>query len=75
MIIFCKDLKEQAMEIINYDKKRLIPLIDKEKKTHENQKVCYIWKKIFSTDKKCCKVRDHCYHIRQCRGAAHSICI
>ena len=45
MIIFCKDLKEQAMEIINYDKKRLIPLIDKEKKTHENQKVCYIWKK------------------------------
>ena len=75
MIIFCKDLKEQAMEIINYDKKRLIPLIDKEKKPHENQKVCYIWKKKFSTDKKYCKVRDHCYYIRQYRGVAHSICI
>ena len=52
MIMFCKDLKEQAMKIINYDKKKIIPLTDKEKETHENQKVCYIYKKKFSTNKK-----------------------
>ena len=56
MIMFCKDLKEQAMKIINYEKKKIIPLTDKEKETHENQKVCYIRKKEFSTDKKYCKV-------------------
>ena len=29
--IFCKDLKDQAMKIINYEKKEMIPLTDKEK--------------------------------------------
>ena len=43
--MFCKDLKEQAMKIINSDKKKIIPLTDKEKETHENKKVCYICKK------------------------------
>ena len=36
MKIFCEDLKDQAMEIINYEKKNMIPLTDEEKK--------YIWK-------------------------------
>ena len=31
MKMFCKDLKEQAMKIINYGKKEMIPLTDKEK--------------------------------------------
>ena len=74
MIMFCRDLKEQAMKIINYEKKKIIPLTDKEKETHENQKVCYICEKEFSTDKKYCKVRDHCHYTGQYRGAAHSIC-
>ena len=52
MILFCKDLKEQAMKIINYEKKKIIPLTDKEKETHENQKVCYICEKEFSKYKK-----------------------
>ena len=72
--MFCKDLKEQAMKIINYDKKKIIPLTDKEKETNENQKVCYICKKIFSTNKKYCKVRDHCHYTGQYTGTAHSIC-
>ena len=63
--MFCKDLKEKAMKIINYDKKKIIPLIDKEKETHENQKFCYICKKIFITNKKYCKVRDHCHYTGQ----------
>ena len=37
---FCKDLKEHATEIINYEKKEMIPLTDKENKSYEKQKVC-----------------------------------
>ena len=28
MEIFCEDLKEQAMKIINYEKKEMMPLTD-----------------------------------------------
>ena len=45
MKIFCKDLKDQAMKIINYEKKEMIPLTDEEKESYENQKVCYIYEK------------------------------
>ena len=44
---FCKDLKDQAMKIINYEKK----VINYKKKSYEKQKVCYIYEKEFSTDK------------------------
>ena len=71
---FCKDLKDQAMKIINYEKKEMIPLTDEEKESYEKQKVCYICEKEFSTDKKYCKVRDHCHYTGKYRGAAHSIC-
>ena len=30
MKMFCKDLKDQAMKIINYEKKEMIPLTDEE---------------------------------------------
>ena len=65
MKIFCKDLKDQAMKIINYEKKEMIPSTDKEKKTYENQKNCHICEKEFSTDnkdKKYHKLRDHCHY-------------
>ena len=42
MKIFCKDLKDQVKKIINYEKKEMILLTDKEKEAHENQKICYI---------------------------------
>ena len=45
MEMFCKDLRNQAMKIINYEKKEMIPLTDKETKSYEKQKVCYIYKK------------------------------
>ena len=50
MKIFCNDLKDQAMKIINYEKKEMIPLTDEEKETHENQKICYICQQEFCTD-------------------------
>ena len=34
------------------NRKKMIPLTDKEKETHENHKVCYVSKKEFSTYKK-----------------------
>ena len=62
------------MKIINYKKKEMIPLTDEETEFYENQKVCHIWKKEFSTDKNDRKVRDHCHYTGKLRGAAHSIC-
>ena len=45
---FCKDLREHATKIINYEKKDMIPLTKKEEKHHNKQKVSYICKKEFN---------------------------
>ena len=42
MEMFRKDLREQAMKIINYEKKEMIPLTNEEKESYKNQKVCYM---------------------------------
>ena len=47
---FCKDLRDHAMEIINYKEKEMILLTDEENKSYEKKKVCYICKREFSTD-------------------------
>ena len=73
---FCRNLKEHATRIINYEKKEMIPLTDKQDKSYEKQKVCYICKKEFSTDgdnKRYQKLRDHCHYTGKYRGAAHDI--
>ena len=68
---FCKDLRTHATKIINYEKKKMIPLTTKDKIYHNKQKICYICKKEFNNnDKKQQKVRDHCHYT----GAAHNIC-
>ena len=60
---FCKDLKEHATRIINYEKKKIIPLTKEEKINYNDQKVCCICKKEFEkSDKKNYKVRDHCHY-------------
>ena len=80
MKIFCGDLKEQANEIINYEKKEMIPLTDKKKWSYENQKICHMCEKEFCTDKNNeefktkQKVRDHCHYTGKYRGSAHSNC-
>ena len=72
---FCKNLREHATKIINYEKKKMIPLTINEEKYHNKQKVCYICKKEFNTDdKKHYKVKDHCHYTGKYRGAAHNIC-
>ena len=79
--IFCKDLRDQAMEIISYKKKEMILVTDEGTEFYEKQKVCHICKKEFGTDKndentfkKYHKVRDHCHYTEKFRGAAHNIC-
>ena len=72
---FCKDLKEHATRIINYEKKKIIPLTKEGKKNYNDQQICYICKKEFGkSDKIHHKVRDHCYYTGKYRGAAHNIC-
>ena len=73
----CADFKDLAMKIINYKEKEMILLTDKETKSKEKQKVCYICKNEFSTDendntfKLYHKVRDHCHYTGNFRGATH----
>ena len=65
---FCKNFKEHAMKIFNYEKKEMIPLTDEENESYIKQEVCHICKKkfIFDIDScsenmyaKHCRVRDH----------------
>ena len=42
---FCKDLREHAIKLIDYEMKETIPLTDKENKSYEKQKVFCICKK------------------------------
>ena len=72
----CKDLKRHPTNIINYEKKEMIPLTYKENKSYKKQRVCYICKKGFRTDddnKKYHKDRDHCHYTGKYRRAAHNI--
>ena len=76
-----EDFKDQVMKIINYERKEMIPLTDKETEFYEKQKVCHICRKEFSTDKNnknkfkpYHKVRDHCHYTGKFRGGDHNIC-
>ena len=60
---FSKDLREHTTKIINYEKKKMIPLTTEEKIHYNEQEICYICKKEFDkSNKKHYKVRDHCHY-------------
>ena len=72
---FSKDLREHASKIINYEKKKMIPLTTEEKIYHNKQEICYICKKEFNNNvKKNYKVRDHCHYTGKYRAVVHNIC-
>ena len=72
---FHKDLREHATKIIDYEKKKMIPLTIKEEVRHNKQTNFGICRKEFDTnDKKHYKVKDHCHYTGKYRGAAHKIC-
>ena len=75
---FCESLREHAMKIINFKKKKMKLSTKEQQELYENTKICYICKEKFENkylkDKKYCKVRDHRYYTREYRGAVYSIC-
>ena len=75
---YCEFLREHAIKIINFKKKKIKLLTKQQQKLFENAKICYICKEKFENeclkDEKYHKVRDHCHYTREYRGATHSIC-
>ena len=63
---FCEFLREHAMKIINFKKKKMNLLTKEQQESYENAKICYICKEkfgnIYLKDKKYRKVRDHCHY-------------
>ena len=45
MEMFCEYLRYQAIKIINYQIKEMIPLTNEEKESYEKQNVCYLCEK------------------------------
>ena len=74
---FYESLREHAMEIINFKKKKMKLLTKEQQESYENAKIC-ICKETFQNKyvkhKNYCKVRDHCHYTGEYRGTAHSIC-
>ena len=75
----CKKLKENAMKIINHEKKE-IPFSHKESNLYNEQEICYICKENLCMDKddkdyiNRKNVKDHCHYTGKFRGATHSKC-
>ena len=73
----CASFKERTMEITNFEKKKMMPLTNKDYIYH-NQKIRHICKEKFKNkyadDIKRCKVRSCCHYTGKYRSAAHIIC-
>ena len=41
---FCNSLREHAQRIVGFEKKKMLLLTSKELKSHEDGKVCQMWK-------------------------------
>ena len=68
--------KRRHKIIIDFGKKKMLPLTKNELKSYEDAKESYIYGKFFLKklveDHR--KVRDHCHYRGKYRGAAHSVC-
>ena len=74
---FCKNVREHAMKVVNYEKEEMMLLTDEEYNSHEKQNVCYICKKEFSNndDDDDDDDNDKKYHYTgKFRGVTYSIC-
>ena len=60
---FCEFLREYAMKIISFKKKKIKLLRKEQQESYQNSKICYICKEKFKNkylkDKKYCKVRNY----------------
>ena len=75
---FCELLREHAVKIINFEKKKIKLITKEQEESYENTKICYICKKKLKINiwmiKIYRKVRDNCHYTGEYRGAVHSIC-
>ena len=72
---FCEFLWEHKVKIINFEKRKMIPLTNEHQEFHEKGKLCYNWEKIEHkciNDKNYLEVRDHCHYTSKYRRAAYS---
>ena len=42
---FCESLREHSLKIIDFEKNKTVPLTNEHQELHENEKICYIYKK------------------------------
>ena len=73
---FFADLKKPATEIINFEKKDMLPLTEKQKREYNIQKFCHICKQEldeeFNEDQNYYRVEDHCHCLGKYRRAGHA---
>ena len=62
---FSTSLREHATKVINFEKKKMLPLTKKERKLHQQMTECYACGKKFLTS---------LLMIKSIGGAAHSLC-
>ena len=80
MEMFSKDLQTLSMEVINTEKKEMLPLTNNEIRYYETRKYCHIFRnKLYNdeNDKKYNKyhqVKFHDHYAGKFSGAAYSIC-
>ena len=67
---FCTSLRENAENIIDLERKKILPLTKEELKPHQEEKVCYTCGKRIENYG---KIRDLCHYRWKYRGAAYSI--
>ena len=74
----CANLKKHPTEIINYEKKEMLPMIKKQENKYKVQKLYHTYKQEFdeefNEDQNYCKVQDHSHCTREYQGATCSIC-
>ena len=68
----------EVLNVINFERKKMLPLTQNELNLHQGATTCYICGKLFlekiDRDKNYQKIRDHCHFIGKWIGPAHSIC-
>ena len=74
---FCTSFREHATNVINFEKKKMLPLTKEELKSYQDVKAYHIYGKTILkkfANKNYRKVRNHCHFTNKYRGAGHSIC-
>ena len=75
---FCSSLREHAKNIIDFENKKMLPLIKEELKSHQDARNCHLCEKRvlkkLSKSINYRRVRGHCHYTGKYRGAAHNIC-